>query len=47
MAVRSSQVVIPIVLMACLSLSSACFGEDVLFEDNFDKGLSDKWQVVG
>ena len=47
MTMRSFRVVIPIILMGCLSLSSACFGEDVLFEDNFDNGLSDKWQVVG
>jgi hypothetical protein len=33
--------------MGYLSFSSASIGEDVLFEDNFDKGLSDKWQVVG
>lgn len=41
------KVVILIMLSGYLSFSSACFAEDVLFEDNFEKGLSDKWQVVG
>ncbi|MFO0911980.1 MAG: hypothetical protein U0795_03405 [Pirellulales bacterium] len=47
MVVRSCRVVIPIAVAGWLSFASACFGEDVLFEDNFDKGLSDKWQAVG
>lgn len=39
--------VISIILLVCLALAPACLGEEVLFEDNFEKGLSDKWQVVG
>jgi hypothetical protein len=43
----SVKVVLSIILSGLLSFSLACLGEDVLFEDNFEKGLSDKWQVVG
>jgi hypothetical protein len=47
MRVKSLRVVAPFVLIGFLSFSAMCFGEEVLFEDNFDKGLSDKWKVVG
>lgn len=47
MVFRNLSIVIPTALFGFLSMFSACFGEEVLFEDNFEKGLSDKWQVVG
>lgn len=34
-------------LFVCLISSPICFGGDLLFEDNFDKGLSKKWQIIG
>lgn len=41
------QFVSVVVLLASLSGSSWCCAEDPLFEDTFDKGLSDKWKAVG
>lgn len=36
------------VLLLCCSLPvPISLGDEILFEDNFDNGLSDKWQVVG
>jgi hypothetical protein len=36
------------VLVSLLLPSAAAFADgEVLFEDNFDKGLSEKWQIVG
>lgn len=43
----STRVISRMSIVACLFCSSLCFGEEVLFEDDFDKGLSSKWQVVG
>mgnify|MGYP000881343462 FL=1 len=34
-------------LVACFAWPSAGHGQTVLFEDTFDKELSDKWEVVG
>ncbi len=34
-------------LFVCLLYSPVCLAEDVLFEDAFKKGLSNKWQLVG
>ena len=34
-------------VVACLLCSRVCLAEDVLFEDDFEDGLSSKWQVVG
>ena len=32
---------------AIVFTTSVCLADDTLFEDNFDDGLSDKWQIVG
>lgn len=34
-------------LLGCLSLAPFCVAVEVLFEDNLENGLSDKWQMVG
>lgn len=34
-------------LLLCCTRLPDCFGQPVLFEDNFDRGLSDRWQAVG
>lgn len=34
-------------IVACLFSSVRCLGDDLIFEDNFDNGLSDKWKIVG
>lgn len=47
MRLRCLRTIVTICLMGCFSPFPECFAEEVLFEDNFDKGLSDKWQVVG
>lgn len=36
-----------VTLLACLCSGAWCQAEEVLFEDTFDKELSEKWQVVG
>lgn len=36
-----------IVLVACFAWQYSCHGQTVMFEDTFDNGLSDKWQIVG
>ncbi|MFC1596855.1 hypothetical protein ACFL5Q_02805 [Planctomycetota bacterium] len=34
-------------VVGCLSWSTLCVAENVLFEDDFEDGLSSKWQAVG
>ena len=34
-------------IVVCLLCSRQCLGEDPLFEDDFNNGLSSKWQAVG
>ena len=43
----STNAVVTIGFIVCLGWPSACPGQDVLFEDTFDNGMSDKWQTVG
>ncbi len=43
----SSNTILAVGLIACFAWQGRCPGQEVLFEDTFDKGLSDKWQVVG
>lgn len=47
MAKRNFRCSVLLLLLGCLSFSPFCVGEEVLFEDNFENGLSDKWRVVG
>lgn len=34
-------------IVACLLVPAQCVGDDTIFEDNFDNGLSEQWRVVG
>lgn len=47
MVKRNFRCTILLFLLGYLSFSTFCVGEEVLFEDNFENGLSDKWQMVG
>lgn len=47
MTMSRFRVVLRVFLTVWLLSSSVGFGDELLFEDNFDAGLSEKWRIIG